>query len=84
LFKGKEVTEQVLKISKDIESQLDTQMQNKHKKVDKNIASLLSGELELNGRRLIVIESLSKNDATKKATEEVHNKPIDRRNIDFQ
>jgi hypothetical protein len=62
----------VIELSKSIEGKLDEEWKDARKKVKKNgknekavvsSSSLISAELELNGRRLVIMEAMSKDQA---------------------
>jgi RNA recognition motif-containing protein len=69
-FKKEETASQLLELSRKVEEQLDeerknSRLQQKSKSELVSSLSLLKNEIELNGRRLIVKESVSKQEAKK-------------------
>lgn len=74
-FKDPQVAEQVIELSSSIEQKLDEECKQnrlnakkqKNKQTDnKGVISVITGELELNGRRLVIKEAMSKNEAVQK------------------
>lgn len=92
-FKDPDVAEQLIELSSSIENKLDEECKQnrlkakKTKKVqdNKGVISVISGELELNGRRLVIKEAMSKEDASHKHQEDQDKKKFkeDKRNLNY-
>jgi len=92
-FKNKESADQLLELSRNVEQHLDEERKNTRLKAkqDEGLVSslsLLKNEIELDGRRLIVKESISKEEASglneKRKAEDVRKKQMeDKRNLNM-
>lgn len=76
-----------MNLAQNIEGDLDKEREkqtqgnkNKHEKLKGSIQDI-TGELELNGRRLIIMEALSKDKAGVRKTQEEKDKYKDKRNV---
>ncbi|CDW89490.1 ribosome biogenesis [Stylonychia lemnae] len=94
-FKNPNVAEQLIELSNSIEIKLDEECKtnrlnakkNKGKLEDnKGVLSVITGELELNGRRLVIKEAMSKSEAIDKHAEDQSKKQMkeDKRNLNYK